>query len=137
MEIDWTQFRQVAQMSVDASGRMTFEVTDPEAAKLEQALYVWQSHSGQILRFGTTKSPVSSRLRQYPNHINRRLVGQKSPTPEWEAKAWVDYANKGPVVALVHQPPQINSVIGPIRPYLDLERELIAAFKPPLNRSHR
>ncbi|WP_421590916.1 hypothetical protein [Shinella sp. M27] len=135
---DWSAFALVASMEVDDHGTgFAFSILNTEAALQTEAVYVWFASDGEPLRIGTSKPSVGNRLRQYPQHINRSLRDGLGPTPPHEAAAWFEIARSGPLKALAHQPPLITTVCGLIRPYLDIERHLIAQLKPRLNRSHR
>jgi hypothetical protein len=48
-----------------------------------------------------------------------------------------DLLKAGSLICYVHQPDEIDTIAGPLRPYLDIERVLIATKKPILNRGHR
>lgn len=138
MYVDWSQFRPVARMSLsDDRHGIVISITDVLVGAAMQVVYVWVDSYGYVLRVGTTKYGVGKRLRQYAPHINRALVGKPSSTPLWEAKKWHGMVLAGELTALVHEPPLVSTAAGLIRPYLDIERLMIAGLKPPLNRSHR
>jgi len=109
-----------------------------EVAALDECVYVWRTPDGRDLRFGTSAGPVGVRLRQYAKHLTASLNGLSSPSPLWEAESWrallIDH---GRLNAFAHQPISIETVAGPLRPFLDIERRLIKLNRPPLNRSHR
>jgi hypothetical protein len=138
MDFDRTAFQSVASLTInsDRSG-VAIDILDVELAQLAGVVYICLSAEGDLLRVGTTKHGVGSRLRQYPRHINRALIGEKSPTPIWEARQWLAHVDDGLLTFAVHQPPLVESVVGLIRPYLDIEREMILKFRPAMNRSHR
>lgn len=135
--LDKQRFIPTARM-LSAPAGISVQITDLRAQNLEEAVYAWITPYGEALRIGTSKKPVGLRLLSYPAYINRALAGNPSVTPLWEAKDWLRLleANDS-LLAVVHQPPTIDTVAGPLRPYLDIERHLIRATKPPLNRSHR
>lgn len=138
VKLDLSQFRVAAVMTCVPDARaIDVTIQDNTAADLEEAVYVWVSLGAEVLRVGTSKGPVRKRLRQYPGYINKALDGGKSQTPLWEADLWLEYLQCGELHALVHQPPTIDTVAGPVRPYLDIERTLLASVRPALNRSHR
>lgn len=57
-----------------------------------------------------------------------------NPSPK-EGDLWEQLLKAGRLVCHVYQPPHIDTVIaGQVRPYLDIERVLIATKKPILNR---
>ncbi|WHA40165.1 hypothetical protein [Agrobacterium larrymoorei] len=138
MYVDWSQFSPVASMSL-SDDRQGIVITIPDVVlgAAMQVVYVWVDSYGYVLRVGTTKHSVGARLRQYAPHINRALAGLPSSTPLWEARKWHNAVQGGELTALVHAPPDIHTAAGVVRPYLDIERVMIAGLKPPLNRSHR
>ncbi|SCX27172.1 hypothetical protein [Agrobacterium rosae] len=138
MYVDWSQFHPVASMSLrDDRQGIVISIIDELLGAAMQVVYVWVDSYGYVLRVGTTKYSVGNRLRQYAPHINRALLGMPSSTPLWEAQKWHSMVLSGELTALVHEPPLISTAAGLIRPYLDIERLMIAGLKPPLNRSHR
>ena len=138
MYVDWSQFRPIASMSLsDDRQGIVISITNVVLGAATQVVYVWVDSYGYVLRVGTTKHSVGNRLRQYAPHINRALAGKPSPTPLWEAQKWHSMVSAGELTALVHEPPLVSTAAGLIRPYLDIERLMIAGLKPPLNRSHR
>ena len=138
MSIDWSQFQTIAYMSSNVEGNgILVEVVDAEMAKLEGVIYVWLDKDGNAVRVGTSKQPIGKRMLAYNPHINKSLAGLNSPTPLWEAEQWLALVTEGQLKAVCHQPPIIETVAGPLRPYLDIERHMIFDMKPTLNRSNR
>lgn len=129
----------VARMSLaENSQTITVALQETDAVNWTEVNYAWVSPAGDIVRVGTSKQPIGRRLAAYAKDINNRLVLGKGSTPDWEAKRWVSELSVfGHLVAFAHRPPEVDTVAGKIRPYLDIERVLIAKMKPRLNRSHR
>jgi hypothetical protein len=124
------------QINSDKDG-IDVDIFDLDAGARSEVVYVWLGNDNTVVRIGTSKQPVASRISQYPKHINAALAGRPSPTPYIEARSWLDLVRTGPIKALVHQPPCVETICGPIRPYLDIERTLLSRYKTQLNRSHR
>ncbi|WP_276118387.1 GIY-YIG nuclease family protein [Pararhizobium qamdonense] len=136
--MDWSEFTAVADMKVTGDGNgIHVSITDVVSAQLTETVYVWLDGSGNALRIGTSKPKVSKRLLQYNRYINKALAGLGGGTPLWEANAWLDLVREQTLTAVVHQPPEIATVAGMVRPHLDIERLLIQQLNPRLNRSRR
>ncbi len=133
MEGEW---KRVAYMyfRVDA---VQVEIIDGELGDLTEIVYVWTTESGEWIRVGTSKAPVKGRLLAYAKDINNALNGARSPTLATEAAEWKRILLEGRLIAVVHRPPPTDSIADPVRPYLDIERVLIASKRPPLNRGFR
>jgi len=129
----------IATMTLGVDGRSIDVDLLPSPALLwTEVNYAWLSPAADIIRIGTSKQPVGGRLAAYGNHINQRLRLDRGPTPLWEAEAWLQKLREcGLLAAYVHLPNEVETVAGPIRPYLDIERALIAKYRPALNRSYR
>ena len=137
MTVDWTNFQVVTTMSLDESGRqigVTLEAGGVSA--LECVVYVWLDGSGNVIRVGSSKQPIGRRLMPTRSTSTRACRGFEAPPPKGKTAAWLKLAKEGDLQGVVHQPPLIETVAGPVRPYLDIERTMIAALRPPLNRSH-
>jgi hypothetical protein len=121
-------------MHLRDDGKIEIEITDAHLGELKEVVYIWQTEAGGLVRVGTSKKrPVVSRLQRYSGDIQRGLLGvTKNPSLE-EAQKWRDLLKAGSLICYVHQPDEIDT-IGPLRPYLDIERVLIATQKPILNR---
>ncbi|EBV3600203.1 hypothetical protein BO068_005141 [Escherichia coli] len=141
MQLDWSDFRKVATMSLREYAKVNVDITDPNIADLIETIYVWFDCDQKPLRVGTRTAKLGSRLLEYAKHINRSLAGHEKPTPRWEAEAWLQQLRHGTLHALAYQPDVILTPFGEIRPYLDIERVLIRQLKAAglaqLNRSHR
>ncbi|TPI44139.1 hypothetical protein FJW05_22560 [Mesorhizobium sp. B2-9-1] len=139
MFLDRERFKPAAEMRLGrdkSSIRVT--ITDPKACELGEAVYAWVTADGKAVRIGTCGASAGKRLLSYPGYINRSLTGRGGATPKWEALKWLNLlAEHGMLMAVVHQPEPIPSAAGLIRPYLDVERQLIRQHRPLLNRSHR
>ncbi len=74
----------------------------------------------------------------FPGYINRSLTGRGGATPKWEALKWLNLLTEhGMLTAVVHQPEPTPTAAGLIRPYLDIERQLIRQHRPLLNSGRR
>ncbi len=129
----------IATMALGADGRsITVDLIESPALAWTEVNYAWLSPAADIIRIGTSKQPIGGRLAAYAKDINKRLQLDKGSTPTWEADAWLQKLTEfGHLSAFVHLPDMVETVAGPVRPYLDIERALIAKHRPVLNRSHR
>ncbi len=129
----------VATMSLDSSGKsVSVELTQTPATAWTEVTYAWLSPSAEVLRIGTSNQPIGRRLSAYAKDINKRLREGRGRTPSAEVESWLLRLQEfGRLDAFAHLPSAVETVAGPIRPYLDIERTLIAKYKPILNTSHR
>ena len=139
MFLDRDRFKPAAEMRLGrdkSSIRVT--IIDPKACELGEAVYAWITADGQPVRIGTCGVSAGKRLLSYPSYINRSLAGRGGATPKWEALKWLNLLTEhGTLTAVVHQPEPIQTAAGLIRPYLDVEHQLIRRHRPLLNRGHR
>lgn len=126
-------------MVLGGDGRsVAVHLLESPALRWTEVNYAWLSPAVDIVRIGTSKQPIGNRLAAYAKDINKRLQMDKGATPLWEAEAWLEKLKEcGHLAAFVHLPDMVETVAGPVRPYLDIERALIAKYRPVLNRSHR
>lgn len=129
----------IATMTLGVDGRsIDVDLLPSPALMWTEVNYAWLSPVADIIRIGTSKQRIGRRLAAYAKDINKRLLFDKGPTPLWEAEAWLQKLREcGLLAAYVHLPNEVETVAGPVRPYLDIERALIAKHRPVLNRSHR
>ncbi|RWA68471.1 hypothetical protein [Mesorhizobium sp.] len=139
MFLDRDQFKPAAEMRLardKTSIRVT--ITDQKAREFSEAVYAWITADGKPVRIGTCGSSAGKRLLSYPGYINRSLAGRGGTTPKWEALKWLGLLTAhGMLTAVVHQPEPTLTAAGLIRPYIDVERQLIRRYRPLLNRNHR
>ena len=139
MILDRERFKPAAEMRLSrdrSSIRVT--ITDPEVCEFGEAVYVWITADGKAVRIGTCGASAGKRLLSYPGYINRSLTGRGGATPKWEALKWLSLLTEhGMLTAVVHQPEPTKTAAGLVRPYLDVERQLIRQHRPLLNRRHR
>jgi hypothetical protein len=139
MFLDRERFKPAAEMRLSrdkSSIRVT--IIDPKACELGEAVYAWITAEGKPVRIGTCGASAGKRLLSYPGYINRSLGGRGGTTPKWEALKWLNLLSEhGMLTAVVHQPEPTPTAAGLIRPYVDIERQLIRQHRPLLNRSRR
>ncbi|OHV86827.1 hypothetical protein [Mesorhizobium sp. ORS 3428] len=139
MFLDRDQFKPAAEMRLGRDkSSILVTVTDQTACELGEAVYAWITADGKPVRIGACGASAGKRLLSYPAYINRSLAGHSGATPKWEALKWLGLLTAhGMLTAVVHQPEPALTAAGWIRPYLDVERQLIRQHRPLLNRSHR
>ena len=108
-----------------AGRRFVIDNKDPDKVKREECIYAFLI-GGKVVRVGSSKAPLDSRLKNYERHITHALKGEKSPTPASEAKKWrrslpagregIIYARRGK---------KVTTPIGTFRIYMDEESILI------------
>ncbi|MGX8008569.1 hypothetical protein ACVDG8_005855 [Mesorhizobium sp. ORM8.1] len=139
MFLDREQFKPAAEMRLSrdkSSIRVT--ITDQKICEFGEAVYAWITADGKPVRIGTCGASAGKRLLSYPGYINRSLTGRGGATPKWEALKWLGLLTEhGMLTAVVHRPEPTLTAAGLVRPYLDVERQLIRQHRPLLNRGHR
>ncbi len=68
---------------------LKIEITNHEIAKLEKCIYAFLVDD-VIVRIGSSKAKLGSRMRRSELDVTKALNGRKSSTPEWEAVLWND-----------------------------------------------
>ena len=117
--------------------KLEVRITDHRIESQEKCVYAFCA-GAKVLRIGSSKAPLGSRLRRFGRDVTRALRHQKSPTPRWEAIGWKE--NLAERAGRVYARPgtQVRTPIGRFRAYLDEESILIGRFQPILNRNkHR
>lgn len=131
-------WREVAWMTKGSKTSVKIAIRDEVVAALEGCVYAWRTPDGQDMRFGTAESKLRQRMQAYGKHITDSLEGRPSPSPEWEAKCWLAQLDRhGRLEAFAHQPDLIETIVGPVRPFLSIEKRMLQLCKPPLNRSRK
>ena len=120
-------FKKVGQFRI-ADQRFIVEITDEETSKLEKCVYILVI-GDEVARVGSSKAPLKNRLRSYERDISAAIKGQKSSTPGWEAKKWVErLAAAGHGEIFARQGTTVTTPIGTFPVYLDEESRLISEF---------
>ena len=127
-----------------ADRELIIDITDPETVKLRKCVYAFLM-GGEVVRIGSSKSPLENRLKDYTRDISNALKGKKSPAPDQEARKWKERLPAGSSgVIYARQGTMVKTPIGEFPAYLDEESILIGrlfAEEPPdhiLNRNkHR
>jgi hypothetical protein len=104
---------------------------------LQNVIYI-HTIEDEIIRVGSSKNKLKSRMLSWERDVSKSLKGQKSSTPLWEGELWnkilknkvgTFYAREGTVV---------TTPCGKMNSYLSEESYLIGKFLPKMNRSkHR
>jgi hypothetical protein len=108
-----------------ADRKFIIEITDPETVKLEKCIYAFLI-GGEIVRVGSSKAPLKSRLRNYELHITHALNGRRSPTPDQEAVRWSEILPDGRLGDIyARQGTMVTTPLGTFPAYMDEESLLI------------
>ena len=123
-DLDRYRLKPVARVHISGQ-TFVIDITDPEAVKHKKCIYAFLI-GGKVVRVGSSKAPLDSRLKNYERHITHALKGEKSPAPASEAKKWrkslpagregIIYARRGT---------EVTTPIGKFPAYLDEESVLI------------
>jgi hypothetical protein len=121
---------------VDGIFVITFDEGD--AKKLETCIYAFLV-GDEIIRFGSSKRRLGTRMREYERHLSAALCGQKSSASPDEAKQWAERLAPGIKGTLwARGGTVIVTPVGELNVYLAEESHLIGLHLPKLNRSkHR
>ena len=106
-------------------------------SSLQEVIYV-HTIDDEIIRVGSSKNILKSRMKSWERDVSKSLKGQKSSTPLWEGEIWnkilknkvgTFYAREGTIV---------TTPCGKMNSYLTEESYLIGKLLPKMNRSkHR
>jgi hypothetical protein len=67
--------------------RFTIDVTDQSALDLERCIYAFVV-GDEVLRIGSSKGRLKTRLRAWQNDVSNALCGKSYRTPQAEAAVW-------------------------------------------------
>jgi hypothetical protein len=110
---------------------------DEKYLQLEQMIYI-HTIDGEIVRIGSSKNKLKSRMRSWERDVTKALNGLKSSTPLWESEKWREILNNKKGVLYGRQGTTIKTPAGEFNSYLSEESFLIGKFTPKMNRSkHR
>ena len=111
-----------------------------DIARREKCIYAIVI-GGEIARIGSSKGPLRKRIRSYRRYFARAIErdGVGTQMPLWEAHAWRDrlLAAGGEGQVWARQGTVVETAIATLNVFLSEEAELIARYRPPLNRSGR
>lgn len=118
--------------------RFLIDITGPDVASREKSIYAFVI-GGEIVRIGSSKAVLASRMRSWERDVSGALSGRKTSTPPWEAEAWRELLTKYPGGAVYARTGTIvETPVGTFSAYLDEESLLIGRYRPALNRNfHR
>jgi hypothetical protein len=71
-----------------ADRKLQIEFTDLEAVEHMKCIYAFLM-DGKVVRIGSSKAPLKTRLKNYMRDITRAINKDKSPTPDDEAEKWL------------------------------------------------
>ena len=60
---------------------------DPKFGDADQGIYI-HVIDDKIIRVGSSKNKLKSRMKSWERDVSKALAGQKSSTPIWEANIW-------------------------------------------------
>ena len=110
---------------------------DEKHLQLEQMIYI-HTIDEKIVRVGSSKNKLKSRMRSWERDVTKALNGQKSSTPLWESQKWREILNNKKGVLYGRQGTTVKTPAGEFNSYLSEESYLIGKFTPKMNRSkHR
>ena len=123
-DLDRYRLKPVARVHISGQ-TFVIDITDPEAVKHKKCIYAFLI-GGKVVRVGSSKAPLDSRLKNYERHITHALKDEKSPTPASEAKKWREILPAGREGVIYARPgTKVKTPIGEFPAYLDEESVLI------------
>src|SRR5262249_22734446 len=120
--------RPVALVRVEGD-RFMIEITDPEAVRHERCVYAYLV-GDEIVRVGSSKAPLATRLRAWSRDVTARLEGRPSPTPQREGDGWRELLAGCGGTIFARPGTIVQTPVGEISVYLDEEATLIARHRP-------
>ena len=128
---------EIASIDIQAD-QFRITVTDTETTKLDHCIYAFVI-GDEIVRIGSSKAPLLSRLKSWERDVTKRLMGKDSSTPQWEADGWrTRLAAHQTGQLFARRGTTVRTPVGEFPVYLDEESVLIGRHLPPLNGSkHR
>ena len=110
--------------------RFEIRLTDHSSRELERCIYAFMV-GDEVLRIGSSKGKLGSRLRAWQNDVSNALNGDFRRTPQEEVAVWRSALmehRRGEIYARVGT--IASSPVGTFNLYLNEERALIERYKP-------
>lgn len=102
---------------------------DEEFLSLDKMIYI-HTIEGEILRVGTSKNELRSRMKSWETDVTKSLNNQKSGTPLLEGKEWNKLLKNKIGILYGRQGTVIKTPVGEINIYLSEESYLIGKHQP-------
>lgn len=113
------------------------EIVDPELASQTMCLYAFLV-SDEIVRIGSSKAPLSSRMRSWQRDVSGALAGRRTSTPTSEAAGWRSLLSSAEGSIFARRGTEVTTQVGTFNAYMAEESYLIGLYRPRQNRSmHR
>ena len=110
---------------------------DPKFGDADQGIYI-HVIDDKIIRVGSSKNKLKSRMKSWERDVSKALAGQKSSTPIWEANLWKKILKNKSGDLYFRKGWTVSTPVGQFNSYLSEESFLIGKFLPMMNRSkHR
>jgi hypothetical protein len=102
---------------------------DEEFLSLKKMIYI-HTIDGEILRVGTSKNELRSRMKSWETDVTKSLNNQKSGTPILEGQEWNKLLKNKTGILYGRQGTVIKTPVGEINIYLSEESYLIGKHQP-------
>lgn len=107
----------------------SIHISDEKLVNAGQCIYAFLVDD-EIVRIGSSKAPLRTRLRAWQRDVSKALKGRKSPTPQSECEGWKEVlANKAGEV-FARRGSFVQTPVGEINAYLAEEAALINRHRP-------
>ena len=104
---------------------------------LQNVIYI-HTIEDEIIRVGSSKNILKSRMKSWERDVSKSLKGQKSSTPLWEGEIWNKILKNKVGTFYAREGTTIITPCGKMNSYLTEESYLIGKLLPKMNRSkHR
>lgn len=122
------RMRELGSISIKGD-TFSFNVEDARSLEMTCAIYAFLIGE-EIVRIGSSKSPLRHRFRAWQNDVSRALAGQKSPTPFRQAEEFRTLLEERPGAVFARPGTMVWSSIGEFNAYLAEEKALIERHTP-------
>jgi|TARA_B100001142_G_scaffold139506_1_gene141041 hypothetical protein len=100
---------------------------------LKKMIYI-HTIDDEILRVGTSKKELKTRMREWERDVTKSLNNQKSNCPISEGKKWNELLTNKIGILYGRQGTIVKTPVGEINTYLSEESYLIRKYRPKMNR---
>lgn len=129
-------FTRFAEVRI-AGNEFLIEIEDHDLAALPMCLYAFVV-GDQIVRIGSSKAPLGSRMRSWRRDVSGALAGKRTSTPSQEADGWRALLSGQTGAIFARQGTEVTTQVGTFNAYMAEESYLIGLHRPRQNRSmHR
>ena len=121
--------QRIATVRIEGN-KFIIDITDRSAESLEKCIYSFLV-GDEILRIGSSRGKLKSRLRAWQNDVSNALTGKSFRTPPEEAAIWKSaLAKHGTGQFFARSGTEVRTPVGTLNVFLDEESVLIGRHQP-------